>query len=120
MDLTAEEMAAHSESIDDDLANSPTAHSSLNSILQERLDTSPTAQDKKRASGRSRLANASFPGANCMLSCVSSVHAVCCDSILRLGTKHTAHDRKLASSNSSFQTFIPLYPSLTWPLAYSP
>lgn len=71
VDLTAEEMAAHSESIDDDLANSPTARSSLNSILQERLDTSPTAQDKKRASGRSRLANASFPGATslpCLLA----------------------------------------------------
>ena len=61
MDLVAEEIAVHMESIDDDptlvsQAGSPR----MASVLQERLEPSSPATEKKRSQGRSRLANASF------------------------------------------------------------
>ena len=58
--LQVVDMAAQMESIDDDLQPGTPK---LPQMLQERMDLSP-GKDKKRGSGRSRLAQASFPSGN--------------------------------------------------------
>ena len=68
VDLVNEEMQGHMESIDDDLTLvSPPGSPNMAAVLQERIEGT-FQQDRKRAQGRSRLAQASFPGELTVLS----------------------------------------------------